>query len=134
MHKLYTLLFVFIFLAACVNSQNIVLGGPCEGCEAIHDFGNKTLKSIDTLPEFSSGANKIVINGIIYKSDGTTPAKDVILYVYHTNSLGKYPTKSTSSGWEKRHGYLRAWLKTDMNGHYKFYTTIPASYPNSTIP
>ena len=44
-----------------------------------------------------------------------------------------YPTNNTSKGWERRHGYLRGWIKTDSNGSYAFYTSRPASYPNTTI-
>ena len=44
-----------------------------------------------------------------------------------------YPKKSTSKGWEKRHGYMRGWIKTDSEGRYTIYTFRPASYPNTTI-
>jgi protocatechuate 3,4-dioxygenase beta subunit len=36
-------------------------------------------------------------------------------------------------GWGKRHGYIRGWVRTNVKGEYKFYTLIPASYPNSTF-
>jgi len=124
----------FLFLWSCVQTQNNDLGGPCEGCEAIYEYGTKTLKSSDTLPEFSISTQKIKISGIVFELDGKTPAKDVILYVYHTNAKGKYPTRTSSKGWGKRHGYLRGWLKTDSHGAYEFFTSRPASYPNSNLP
>ena len=35
---------------------------------------------------------------------------------------------------QRQHGYIRGWVKTDVNGFYKFYTLVPASYPNSNNP
>lgn len=126
--------FLVLLFCSCAESQTKLIGGPCEGCEAIYEYGTKTLKPIDTIPGFKESSNKIKISGTVYKVDGKTPAKDVILYIYHTNEKGKYPSKADSKGWERRHGYMRTWLKTDSKGNYAFYTIRPASYPNSTIP
>ncbi|RIA09659.1 protocatechuate 3,4-dioxygenase beta subunit [Flavobacteriaceae bacterium MAR_2010_72] len=126
--------FIILLFWSCAESQNKPIGGPCEGCEAVYEYGNKALKAIDTIPGFKESSNKIKISGTVYKSDGKTPAKDVILYIYQTNEKGRYPSKADSKGWERRHGYMRTWLKTDAKGKYTFYTSRPASYPNSTIP
>ncbi|MFC4722221.1 intradiol ring-cleavage dioxygenase [Geojedonia litorea] len=130
---LYLSLLILLF-CSCAESQTKLIGGPCEGCEAIYEYGTKALKAIDTIPGFKESSNKIKISGTVYKVDGKTPAKDVILYIYHTNSKGIYPSNSGSKGWERRHGYMRTWLKTDAQGSYTFYTSRPASYPNATIP
>ncbi len=123
---------------SCARSQNHsskrLVGGPCEGCEAVFEYGNKNLHSIDTLPGFNESEAKLKISGVIYKQDGKTPAKDVILYVYHTNKNGIYPKKENLSGWARRHGYIRGWMKTDQNGRYTFYTTMPGVYPSRTDP
>ncbi|WP_299274553.1 intradiol ring-cleavage dioxygenase [uncultured Psychroserpens sp.] len=135
MKHLVTLLISLILIASsCAQSQSTQVGGSCEGCEAVNDYGKKTLQSIDTIHGFKTETDKIKINGTVYHKDGKTPAKDVVLYVYHTDQNGRYPTNTSSKGWEKRHGYLRTWLKTDEKGCYTFYTTRPASYPNSTVP
>lgn len=112
------------------------VGGSCEGCEAIYEspVPFEQLNSVDTLPDFNDPGPKLEISGIIYERDGKTAAKDVILYVYHTDQKGIYPTKGNEKGWAKRHGYIRGWVKTDQNGFYKFYTLLPASYPNSKAP
>jgi protocatechuate 3,4-dioxygenase beta subunit len=117
------------------SQKDIQVGGRCEGCEAIYEspVPFAQLKSIDTLPGYNEAGPKIEISGIIYQRDGKTPAKDIILYVYHTDQAGLYSKKGNEKGWGLRHGYIRGWLKTDANGFYKFYTLIPASYPNSTI-
>lgn len=132
---LFCSLFITCLLTAC-NSQmegNIkarLVGGPCEGCEAVFEYGDRSLSAVDTLPDFSRGANQIKISGIIYESDGNTPAKDVILYVYHTDEKGIYSPGENAKGWEQRHGYNRAWLKTGADGRYTFYTIRPGTYPD----
>lgn len=112
------------------------VGGNCEGCEAIYEcpVPFDQLNEIDTLPDFNEPGPKIEIGGIIYRHDGRTPAKDVVLYIYHTDQKGVYPTNGDEKGWAKRHGYIRGWIKTNENGEYRFYTLVPASYPNSRNP
>lgn len=62
-----------------------IVGGGCEDCKALFDFGSQVLASVDTLPDFDEKGPKLEISGTIYKKDGKTPAKDVILYIYHTD-------------------------------------------------
>ena len=135
--KLILLLLIFHagLLLNCQNSSNNKLvGGPCDGCEAIYEYGDKILKPVDTLPQFNKLPIPLKIYGTIYQKDGVTPAKDIILYVYHTDDKGIYPKHKNSKGWESRHGYLRGWMKTGSDGKYTFYSSRPASYPNTTIP
>jgi len=126
--------------SATVKNQPIAsdkkAGGNCEGCEAIYEcpIPFAQLNEVDTLPGFNDAGPKIQISGVIYKSDGKTPAAGVILYVYHTDQKGNYATKGNEKGWGKRHGYIRGWIKTNEKGEYKIYTLVPASYPNSNNP
>jgi protocatechuate 3,4-dioxygenase beta subunit len=111
-----------------------LVGGRCEGCEAVFEFGDKILSSVDTLPDFNEQGLKIKVKGTIYLNDGKTPAKDVILYVYHTDQKGLYSTKDSETGWGKQHGYNRGWVKTNNSGKYEFYTLKPGVYPNRSAP
>jgi protocatechuate 3,4-dioxygenase, beta subunit len=117
------------------SGGTITVGDGCEGCEAIFEspIPFEQLSNTDTLPGFDEQGPKIEISGIIYQQDGITPAKDVVLYVYHTDQRGKYSTQGTEKGWGKRHGYRRGWIKTDASGRYRFFTLVPASYPDSRI-
>lgn len=139
MKKCVHIVLLFLTLSSC-QSQNdkevnkTLIGGSCEGCEAIHEYGDVVLSSIDTLPDFDKYQPQIKIFGIVYQKDGKTPASDVIIYIYHTNREGIYPTKQDSQGWAKRHGYHRGWVKSDAQGKYTFYTFRPASYPNRAEP
>jgi len=116
------------------------VGGGCEGCEAIYEslVSFDKLDEVDTLPDFNEDGPRIEISGVVYKRDGKTPAPGVVLYVYHTDQQGRYSRKTDdalgNTTWGKRHGYIRGWVKTNAKGVYRFYTLVPASYPNSSNP
>jgi protocatechuate 3,4-dioxygenase beta subunit len=118
------------------SKADIKVGGSCEGCEAIYETETSfdKLSYTDTLPDFNEPGPKIEISGTIYQADGKTPAPGVILYVYHTDQGGLYSRKGNEAGWGKRHGYIRGWMRTNETGQYRFFTLVPASYPNSTNP
>jgi protocatechuate 3,4-dioxygenase beta subunit len=131
-------------LSACSQADNKTntkngaqkhVGGSCEGCEAIYEspIPFEKLNATDTLPDFNEAGQKIQISGIVYKQDGKTPAKDVVIYVYHTDQTGRYTPGPNAKGWEKRNGRIRGWLKSDKNGFYSFYTLRPVPYPNAKI-
>jgi protocatechuate 3,4-dioxygenase beta subunit len=118
------------------NRSTQRVGGQCEGCEAIHEspvaFGK--LSHIATLPGYKEKGTKIEVSGIVYQRDSKTPAKDVVIYVYQTDQTGRYPTKGNETGWGKRHGYIRGWVKTNEKGEYTFLTLRPAAYPGRKDP
>ena len=118
------------------HKNEIKVGGSCEGCEAIYEspLPFKDLKSVVTLPDYNEAGPKMEISGTIYKPDGKTPAPGIVLYIYHTDQTGNYSPKANATGWGKRHGYIRNWLKTNEKGEYKFYTLRPAPYPGRNAP
>lgn len=118
------------------TNSDLQVGGRCEDCEAIFESPEPfdQLRSTDTLPGFDGAGPKIEISGTIFQPDGKTPAPNVVLYVYHTDQQGIYPKKGDEKGKANQHGYIRGWIKTGADGSYKFYTLIPASYPNSNNP
>lgn len=138
--KLPIIIFLFtVLIFSSGNSQNRkedarLVGGSCEGCEAVFEYGNKELSPVDTLPDFNDEGQQIKVTGTIYQSDGKTPAEGVILYIYHTDQNGIYATKGGETGWGKRHGYIRGWIKTGKDGRYAFYTLKPGIYPNRSAP
>jgi len=113
-----------------------IVGGGCEGCEAIYTspVAFEKLSWIDTLPDFNEAGPKLIVSGIIYKRDGRTPAKDVVLYVYHTDQTGHYTNKYNEPGYAGRNGYIKGWMKTNEKGEYKFYTLMPGHYPGTNVP
>ncbi|MGB8191301.1 MAG: hypothetical protein WCF67_05240 [Chitinophagaceae bacterium] len=139
---LVPLIVIWVVQLGCAQSGNrtntgqALVGGRCEGCEAVHEspVSFNKLSWVDTLPDFNEAGPKMVISGIIYQQDGRTPAPGVVLYIYHTDQKGNYSTKGNEKGWGLRHGYIRGWMKTNEKGEYKFYTLRPASYPDSKAP
>lgn len=135
MKTLKTPLFLILLGTISCNAQAPkTVGGGCEGCEAIFEYGDKVLTPVDTLPKFQHNDPKLKITGTVFKKDGKTPARDVILYIYHTNRDGIYETSGNEKGWARRHGLIRAWVKTGEDGKYTFYTFRPAAYPNGSEP
>jgi protocatechuate 3,4-dioxygenase beta subunit len=112
------------------------IGGRCEDCEAIHEspLPFTKMNNTDTLPDFNEAGPKLEISGTVYQRDGKTPARDVVIYIYHTDQAGNYPSGKNAKGWQKRHGYLRGWVRTNSDGFYKFYTLRPAAYPGRRDP
>lgn len=138
--KRVLLIMVYLLLTSCLKSQETpateakLVGGPCEGCEAVFEFGDQKLTATDTLTGYAETKQPLKLSGTIYHPDGRTPAENVILYIHQTNEKGIYPTHGDEEGWAKRHGYLRGWVKTGKDGQYSFYTLLPGTYPDRSEP
>ena len=98
----------------------------CNWCGTSEAPENISWKTV--IPPKGELGEKLIISGTIYLPDGKTPAKDIIVYVHHTNSEGIYPKRGNEKGNGQYHGYLRGWMKTDSNGKYEFETIRPAPY------
>jgi len=130
---------LLLVLPACSQesektSDPYLIGGPCEGCEAVLEYGDRRLQSVDTMPDFSEEGLPLKITGTVYLPDGNTPASDVILYFHQTDQEGIYTPTKGATGWARRHGAIREWLKTGADGHYTLYTRKPGAYPSGTEP
>jgi len=110
-----------------------VVGGGCDGCALIFEGMPAVLRWETAIADSTEAGEPMEISGTIYQRDGKTPAKDVILYVYHTDARGLYsPAPGQTLG--RRHGHLRGWMRTGADGRYRFKTIRPAPYPNARIP
>ena len=136
----FSLSFFLIFCSSVPDQQKKQIPneprliGTCEGCEAIFEYGDKPLLPVDTLPDFHEEGMKVKVTGTIYEPDGQTPAEGVILYLYHTNQKGIYENRFEKKNWERRHGYIRGWVKTGKDGRYEFFTLKPGIYPDRNNP
>jgi protocatechuate 3,4-dioxygenase beta subunit len=101
---------------------------------------SKIESSSDTNAGWSQNGQKLLLTGIVYQSDGKTPAPGVLIYYYHTNTEGKYlhkPEEKKSmppNELGQTHGYIRGWVKTDSSGKYYIYTVKPGVYPTHDEP
>ncbi|MBN4084780.1 hypothetical protein JYT89_00395 [Flavobacteriaceae bacterium AH-315-B10] len=98
----------------------------CNWCGTSEAPENVSWKTV--IPPKGELGEKLIISGTVYLPDGKTHAKDIIVYVHHTNIKGIYPKKGDEKGNGKYQGYLRGWMKTDSNGKYEFETIRPAPY------
>tara|TARA_R110002074_G_scaffold230575_1_gene402124 strand:- start:56 stop:1234 length:1179 start_codon:yes stop_codon:yes gene_type:complete len=137
-------------LLACLNLTSCNSQNTKKQTETISDDFDKSmpfyykmpknLSATDTSPAFKEKKQKILLTGTVYEIDGKTPASNVILYYYQTNSNGIYATKENEernmpkNKLGQTHGYIRGWLKTDKLGNYSIYTVKPRTYPSRAEP
>ncbi len=91
---------------------------------SIYDYDELNLSSVDTIPDYQSKEQKLKLTGTIYKSDGVTPAKDVILYIEQADEDGDFDLVKKDN---IKYPHHRGWVKTDANGRYTFYTFVPGN-------
>ena len=80
-----------------------------------------------SLSKKSDKDEPMIISGTIFQPDGRTPAPNILIYFYHTDSDGYYGRSG-----EVRDGHFRGWMLTDARGRYEFSSIKPAPYPNRT--
>lgn len=110
-----------------------IVGGPCEGCEAVFDGLPGSVSAVGRLTASGEPGTPLTLDGIVTSSSGAA-VSGVIVYAYQTDAQGIYPTAPSLRGAAARHGRLRGWSRTDANGRYQFETIRPAGYPNTDIP
>ena len=94
-----------------------------EGMGAIDAPENVSWKAV--LSKKSDKDEPMIISGTVFQTDGKTPAPNVLIYFYHTDSKGYY---GRGNG-EAKHGHFRGWMLTDARGRYEFSSIKPAIYP-----
>lgn len=93
--------------------------------EAPDDVSWKTV-----LAESKDEGEPLIISGTVYEKDGKTPAPNILIYAYHTNTKGFYGRSKN----EHPHGKHHGWMLTDSRGRYEFRTIKPAPYPARDTP
>ncbi len=135
------LVLTFACLVGCTASEGAqvtgrepIVGGPCEGCEAVFQGLPADLSAVARIAPRGEAGQPMRIEGKVMHHDGAAAA-GTIVYAYHTNAEGIYPSDERLRGQAAyRHGMLRGWVKTDEDGRYRFDTVRPAGYPSSRIP
>lgn len=141
--KLCILIAVSILLSACQSNGQVERASNANTTAFNHEDVSGVFNEVE--PNHSHVANiasksepgeRLRITGIVYESDGKTPAKNVQMYFYHTDAKGIYAKKGTeprnSFAWW--HGYNRGSLTTNDKGEYEINTIKPAPYPARVEP
>ncbi len=117
-----------------------LVGGPFENSKFTYYGIPKIISATDTSPGWKQNGQKILLTGTVLLPDGRTPATNVLLYYYHTNTEGRYRTDPDEARnmppneLGQTHGYIRGWVRTDSTGTYRIYTVRPGIYPTLDEP
>ncbi len=121
-------------VAGSASATEPVIGGPCEGCEAVFVGKPAKLASTARIAPPGEPGEPMRVTGTVIAADGK-PRAGVVVYAYQTNAKGIYPAPDKTLGrWPDRHGRLRGWAITDGEGRYTFETIRPGSYPSREAP
>jgi protocatechuate 3,4-dioxygenase beta subunit len=102
-----------------------ILGGACEGCDWVFDDMPTRIDSVARIAPPDEPGSPMMLEGVVTSATG--PAAGIIVYAYHTNQAGLYPSAAN------RHGSLRGWAMTGPDGRYRFDTIRPGAYPSRNI-
>ena len=122
MKNLFTLFCLLCFYSAF--NVAVAQNDNSENLSPLYDRLDSQLSNTDTIPDFRSKTNKLKLTGTIYKSDGFTPAKDVILFIEQPDEDGDFDLRRSG---DVRYVFHRSWVKTDSDGKYTFYTFVPGN-------
>jgi len=87
-----------------------------------------TLSSTMQIAPPTEPGERLIITGTMLQADGRTPARNVVLFAYHTNAKGVYVQRDgTPYG-------LSGHLRTDANGRFRIETIRPGGYPGRRDP
>ena len=115
-----------IYVVSFIGIFNILTAQQTNKKSPIYNYKEDQLTNIGTVPDFDSKPTKLKISGTIFEADGKTPAKDVVLFIYQPDEDGNYEVKKDDN--KNRYVHHRAWIKTDADGRYTFYTFMPGKY------
>jgi catechol 1,2-dioxygenase len=98
---------------------------PCQ-LTAGQRLGNEEIQPQDAPPRLdlagvAEPGVRLVITGVVYAADCTTPLADAMLEVWQADAAGAY-------------GDLAGTLRTDANGHYELHTVKPGYYAGEANP
>lgn len=118
---------ILLLAAGCAAAHEPVIGGPCEGCELVFVGMPEEIGPVARIAPTAESGEPMVLEGTVTERAGR-PVPGVIVYAYHTDAAGVYPSAST------RHGRLRGWVRSDQDGDYRFDSIRPGPYPGRTTP
>lgn len=117
-----------------VSGEEPIVGGPCEGCEAVFVGIPDDIATHARIAPADGPGEPMRIVGRVLRQDGI-PVPGTVVYAYQTDAEGIYPRDPEMRGTPAyRHGRLRGWARADEDGRYRFDTIRPGGYPGSATP
>ncbi len=115
--KLLTLLMLIsLSLTVCAQSPTVA---------------EKNAPSKTTITTKEEKGERLIVSGVVFGADGKTPLANASVYVYHTDTTGRYTPGATD---DNRNPRLRGYMRTDAQGRYEYSTIKPAPYPGDGPP
>ncbi len=71
----------------------------------------------------------LVVHGQVFAPDGSTPAHDITVYAYNTDSAGYYGSEQ-----KEYPPRLFGWMRTTAAGRFELDTIYPGHYPGMHVP
>ncbi|HEY6253608.1 MAG TPA: hypothetical protein VI685_26930 [Candidatus Angelobacter sp.] len=109
-------------LILCLTLASLAAGPPPTPAAPV------SVSSVGIIGSPGEPGERLFVSGQVFAPDGVTPASNVIVYAYQTDSSGNY--QNDENGVARLHG----WAKTDAQGRFEFRTIRPAPYPGHAIP
>lgn len=129
-----SLAFASMLWTATSSAREPIVGLPCEGCDAVFVGLPTSIGSPARIAPADEPGQPLHLRGRVLDASGN-PVAGVIVYAYHTNNAGIYPTDAALKGTAAaRHGRLRGWARSNERGEYEFDTIRPGPYPGRTDP
>lgn len=115
-----------LLLATRADAQWCPFTGP--------EFAPAAIGPTARLAPMGEPGDPLRLSGTVYHADGRTSATGVILLIYHTDAVGRYPQRGDTSTLTGRTSALRGWVRTDTAGRYAVETIRPGAYPTGREP
>jgi protocatechuate 3,4-dioxygenase beta subunit len=106
----------------------VATGGSERAAGKVNALPGGNAPSRIVLTQAKAGEQPLLVEGQVLRPDGKTPAAGIVLYVYQTDTTGRY---SARPGDPPR---LRGWVRTDTAGRYAYRTIRPGPYPGHRTP
>jgi protocatechuate 3,4-dioxygenase beta subunit len=106
-----------------------IVGRPCDGCEHVFVGRPRVVETRARIAPLAAPGPSLRIDGRVVDATGR-PVPGILIYAHQTDADGRYPDRGDGHP----HGRLRAWVRSDAQGRYRFDTIRPGAYPGRTDP
>ena len=112
----------FVFCLSILGTIAFNLTHAQDALPSIYAIIEEPLRAVDTIPDYTQNEAKIKLTGTLYKADGETPVSDALVVLSHADADGHFNVREKNGNAYVHH---TAFVKTDTNGRYTFYTFVP---------
>lgn len=112
-----------------ITGREPIVGGRCENCEWVFRGLPAHIDAVGRIAPVGEPGQRLRLTGTVRDAAGK-PRAGIVVYAYQTDHAGRYPAARDGI----RHGRLRGWVRSDLQGRYELLTVRPGGYPGTDIP